>query len=77
MDARGHLTRSTLTTVAAWRVREEDLATATARTEATRLAKRVLALDLELVSMTTPFGPASMRRIPADVATVGLRMCRL
>lgn len=53
VDARGHLTGGTLTTVAAWRGREEDLATATARTEATRLAKRVLALDLELAGNKT------------------------
>lgn len=31
-----------------WRPREEDLATATARTEAVRLAKRILTLDAEL-----------------------------
>jgi transposase len=53
VDARGHLTGRTLTTVAAWRLRDEDLATATARAEATRLAKRVLALELELAKNKT------------------------
>lgn len=48
IDARRSLTGSQITTIAAWRTRNEDLATATARDEAIRLAKRVIALEEEL-----------------------------
>lgn len=53
IDARRPLTAGQITTVAAWRTRHEDLATATARWEAIRLAKRVAALDAELKDITT------------------------
>ncbi len=52
IDARHPLTGSQITTVAAWRTRGEDLATATAREEAVRLAKRVTTLDEELKANT-------------------------
>ena len=52
IDARGPLTGAQITTVAAWRARREDLATSTARWEATRLARRVAALDEELKEIT-------------------------
>lgn len=52
IDARRPLTNSQITTVAAWRTRGEDLATATARDEAIRLAKRVTTLDEELKTNT-------------------------
>jgi glycine/D-amino acid oxidase-like deaminating enzyme len=39
-----------------WRPREEDLATATARTEAVRLAKRILVLDAEITDNTNRIG---------------------
>ena len=53
VDARRPLTATQVTTIAAWRARRgEGLATATARGEATRLAKRVCALDLELKDLT-------------------------
>jgi len=52
IDARRPLTSSQITTVAAWRTRNEDLATATAREEAIRLAKRVTTLDEELKTNT-------------------------
>jgi hypothetical protein len=48
IDARQTLTPEQMTTVAHWRTRNEDLAVSTARTEATRLAKRITALDGEL-----------------------------
>ena len=48
IDARRPLTNGQMTTIAAWRSRKEDLATATARDEATRLAKRVAALEEDL-----------------------------
>ncbi len=52
IDARRPLTSAQITTVAAWRTREEDLATATARGEAIRLAKRVTTLEQELKANT-------------------------
>lgn len=48
VDARKSLTSQQTTSVAGWRRREEPFGTATARAEAVRLAKRVLALDEEL-----------------------------
>lgn len=53
IDARRPLTAGQITTIAAWRTRHEDLATATARWEAIRLAKRVATLDAELKDITT------------------------
>lgn len=50
IDARGSLTARQITTIAAWRTREEELATGVARAEAVRLAKRVLAADQELAA---------------------------
>ena len=52
IDARGSLTTSQIATIAAWRTREEALATRIARTEAVRLAKRVLAADQEVAANT-------------------------
>lgn len=48
IDVRKPLTPPQITMVAHWRTRNEDLATSTARTEATRLAKRITALNTEL-----------------------------
>lgn len=45
VDARRPLTRVQIATIARWRSRNEDLGTATARSEAVRLAKRVVELD--------------------------------
>lgn len=52
IDARHPLTATQIVTIAAWRTRDEDLATATARGEATRLAKRVTERDTELKDIT-------------------------
>ena len=52
VDARGPLTARQITATAAWRARREPLALSTARWEATRLAKRVAALDAELREIT-------------------------
>lgn len=52
IDARHPLTAGQVSIVAAWRTRDEDLATSTARWEATRLAKRVAALNEELKQIT-------------------------
>ena len=50
VDARKPLTARQVGEVARWRTRVEDLATATARGEAVRLAKRVTDLDSELTA---------------------------
>lgn len=52
IDAPRPLTQAQITTITVWRTRDEDLATATARGEANRLAKRVAALDEELKKIT-------------------------
>ena len=66
IDARRPLNGAQITTVAAWRARQEDLATSTARWEATRLAKRVAALDEELKEITKRISDL-LRRSPAFV----------
>ena len=48
MDARKPLTDSQIIEVSIWRTRDEELAPATARAEAVRLAKRINVLDTEL-----------------------------
>lgn len=48
VDARKSLGGTRIAEIARWRAREEDLASAAARTEAIRLGKRVIALDAEL-----------------------------
>jgi transposase len=53
IDARKALTAKQLGEVCRWRARDEELATATARAEAVRLAKRVTALDEEIGANTT------------------------
>lgn len=52
IDARGPLNHSQITTASTWRSRSEDLATATARGEATRLARRIIDLDHDLATAT-------------------------
>jgi transposase len=52
IDARRPLTAAQITAMAAWRARDEDLATAVARREAVRLAKRVIAADREIAANT-------------------------
>lgn len=50
IDARKPLTAKQVNEVARWRARIEDLATSTARAEAVRLAKRIVALDEEVAT---------------------------
>ncbi|QGN33550.1 IS110 family transposase [Microlunatus sp. Gsoil 973] len=50
IDARKPLTAKQVADIARWRARVEDLATATARAEAVRLAKRVVELDQEIAA---------------------------
>lgn len=53
LDARKSLTGTQIAAVARWRTRDEELAAATARTEAVRLAKRVLDLQDQLATNVT------------------------
>ena len=50
IDARRPLSNMQMAEIARWRTRDEDLATATARAEAVRLATRVVDLDDELAA---------------------------
>jgi transposase len=50
IDARKPLTAKQISEVSRWRGRVEDLAVAVARTEAVRLAKRIVALDEEVAA---------------------------
>jgi transposase len=56
IDARRSLGAKKVGEIARWRPREEDLATATARTEAVRLAKRILVLDAEITDNMNQIG---------------------
>ena len=49
VDARKSLTYSQIKAIATWRARSENATTATCRAEAVRLAKRIRALDSELI----------------------------
>ncbi len=50
LDARRPLNTKQIDEISKWRTRSEDLGSATARAEAVRLAKRVIALDEELTA---------------------------
>lgn len=52
VDARGTVNATQISSIAAWRSREEELSIGVARTEAIRLAKRVRAADKELSEVT-------------------------
>jgi transposase len=56
IDARHPLSAKKIGEISRWRPRQEDLAAATARTEAVRLAKRILALDTEITDNTNRIG---------------------
>ena len=56
IDARYRLGARKIAEISRWRPREEDLAAATARTEAVRLAKRILALDAEITGNMNRIG---------------------
>ena len=74
IDARRPLTAAQITAMAAWRARDEDLATTVARKEAGRLAKRVIAADRELAANTkqmTDLLNASPARVLLDQPGIG------
>lgn len=53
IDARRPLSATQIGTIATWRPRHEDLATATTRGEAIRYATRIKALNIEITEITT------------------------
>ena len=74
IDARRPLTAAQITAMAAWRARDEDLATTVARKEAGRLAKRLIAADRELAANTkqmTDLLNASPARVLLDQPGIG------
>lgn len=74
IDARRPLTDSQIVEISHWRRREEDLAKATARTEAVRLAKRIVILGAELKdneTRTTELLAASPAAALLEVTGVG------
>lgn len=66
IDARKPLTSAQILEVSRWRARTEDIDAATARAEAHRLARRVIALDEELAANTKTM-TALLRQSPARV----------
>lgn len=73
IDARRALTTTTITTIAAWRTREENPALAVCRAEAIRLARRIRALDAELAANHTALHEAVTMQAPQllDLPGVG------
>lgn len=74
LDTRRSLTATQVAMVAKWRTRSEDLALATARAEAVRLAKRIVALNDELAhntATTTQLIRQSPARVLLDKIGVG------
>jgi len=73
VDARRALTTPTITTIAAWRTRGEDLTLTVCRTEAIRLARRIRALDAELAANHAALQAAVVKQAPQllDLPGVG------
>ena len=74
IDAHRPLTAAQITAMAGWRARDEDPATAAARQEAVRLAKRVIAADREIAANTkqlTDLLNASPARVLLDKPGIG------
>ncbi|MCT6736735.1 transposase, partial [Rhodococcus qingshengii] len=72
VDARKSLTYSQLKEIATWRARSEDATTATCRAEAVRLAKRIRALDAELVDNRKSLDALVKTNAPELTAAVGV-----
>ena len=69
IDTRKALPHSVFKVIAGWRERREDTVIATCRQEAIRLAKRIVALDAELVD--------NRKALDAAVADVAPELCEL
>ena len=73
IDARKPLTRTQITTVTTWRTRKEEIAQSVARTEAIRLARRIVNLDQDLKTNETQLTEL-IKASPA--AQIGRASCR-
>jgi transposase len=65
VDARKALTSAQTITIAGWRARDEDPATAPCRREAIRLASRIHALDRDLAANMAELRSSPLRRFPS------------
>ena len=65
VDARKALTSAQIITIAGWRARDEDPATAACRREAIRLASRIHALDRDLAATWPSCASSPLRRFPS------------
>lgn len=72
IDARRALTGPQITTIAGWRRRDEPLGAATARTESSRLAKKILALDEELTDNRRQISDLVSEQTPELLALPGV-----
>lgn len=72
VDARKSLAYSQITAIATWRARSEDATTATCRAEAVRLAKRIRALDSELIDNRKSLDELVKTNAPELTAAVGV-----
>ncbi|MDV6278842.1 transposase, partial [Rhodococcus erythropolis] len=72
VDARKSLTCTQITAISTWRGRSEDATAATCRAEAVRLAKRIRALDTELVDNRKSLDAIVTTTAPELTAAVGV-----
>jgi transposase len=72
VDARRALTTTTIATIAAWRTRSDTATLTVCRTEATRLARRIRALDAELAANHTALHDAVTAQAPQLLALPGV-----
>lgn len=72
IDARTALTKAQVATVAAWRTRQEPVGVATARTQAVRQARRIIALDHELATNRDQITALVAEHAPALVEMSGV-----
>ena len=72
VDARKSLSCSQITAIATWRARSEDATAATCRAEAVRLAKRIRALNSELIDNRKSLDALVKTTAPELTASVGV-----
>ena len=72
VDARRPLSKSQIRSIAGWRGRTEGIAERTARAEAVRLARRILALDIELADNRATLTELTRQVAPQLLALPGV-----
>ncbi|WSG09845.1 IS110 family transposase [Micromonospora sp. NBC_01739] len=72
IDARRTLTTTTIAAIAAWRTRNDNATLAVCRAEATRLARRIRALDAELAANHTALHETVTAQAPQLLALPGV-----